>query len=388
MIRIGNILRKVTAHPRPRLHHHKAVVGGQGRGASVLIMLVLWLGATSAALAQGANQSLPMKVHEIYDLKIPLPVDWKISKNLSDSTQTKSGSVLAVDYSKRLTYPRNIEIKVIPESVDANRYYMQKMQSSLRQKFSASYRSLSGYETVHAEITEVSNVKSMLLFSHFNLAGSDMTHVHLIVPRSDYYYLITYSDFRNRLKSSSDESFEMFWSMAGELSVADQTIFSAVVEQKSAFALIVLATTALLVLLAGLFVFLKSLARAQPKPAVLDLDMDEVESFKVPAPRPAKPPARRRRKKPARPRPPAKPSVARPSSALARNVETLQGAHEVEEEDDILDFKEFSMTQDLGAASGTEELDGTLINQLDFIETKLDKPESPNQPKKKTKQAS
>lgn len=349
-------------------------------------MLVLWLGASAVVLAQAANQSLPMTVHEIYDLKIPLPVDWKISKNLSDSTQTKSGSVLAVDYSKQLTYPRNIEIKVIPESIVANSYYMQKMQSSLRQKFSASYRTLSDYETVHAEITEVSNVKSMLLFSHFSLSGSDMTHVHLVVPRSDYYYLITYSDFRSRLKSSSDESFEMFWSMAGELSVANQTIFSAVVEQKSAFALIVLATMALLVLLAGLFVFLKKLARVPAKSSVLDID--DLDGFKVPAPRTAGPPAGRRRKKPVRPRPAAKPpSPRRPSSALARNVKTLQGAHEPEE-DDILDFKEFSMTQDLGAASGTEELDGTLINQLDFIETNIDKSEPQTKLAKKTKQAS
>ena len=323
-----------------------------------------------------------MKVHEIYDLKIPIPVGWKISKNLSEDPELKSGSVLAVDYSKQLNYPRNIEIKVIPDSVVANSYYTEKITKSLLQKFSASYRGLSDYETVHSEFRYISDVKSILLFSHFRLSGSEMSHLHLILPRSGYYYLITYTDFKARLKSSADESFEVFWSMAEEISVPSQTFFSTVVQQKSAFALMVLATVALIILLGFIVVWLKKLARIQPPPLVLDeISDEEVDSGD-----------RVNQRKPiladqASAQVRAKTSLARqPQPEKSRSAQSTEyrGHPAVspagikdssqEEDEDILDFKEFFMTQDLGAMGGEgSELEGTLMDQLDFQVSPVDK---------------
>lgn len=323
------------------------------------VWLIIFLGLSAFAESSHAvNQSLPMSTHQIYDLSIPIPVHWKVSRDLSDDESVKSGSFLAIDHSKSLNYPRNIEIKVIGESVSANHYYAEKISKALHQKFLGSYRGLDEYNTVHSEVTKISNVKSILLFSHFWLSGSEMSHVHLVVPRSEYYYLITYTDFKSRLSSSSDESFEVFWSIAENISLPSESFFSTVVQQESAFALMVFASLALLVLLGVLFHLLKNLARLSPHPTENHLDMDDFQRMK-----PSSLSKSRSKKRSS--------SSQKPSMAMKpRSVSLIGQTHD---EPDVLDFKEFSMTQDLGSLNEIEHgFDATLMDQLD-IATRIDK---------------
>ena len=326
------------------------------------VLSLLMAGYAYGKTYQTVNLSTPMKAHNIYDLSISLPTHWQVSKNLSDDPSVKEGAVRAVDYSKNLNYPRNIEIKVMGESISANHFYSQKIAHVLKRKFMASYRSLTNYETVHTDIVDVAGRKAIMLISHFRYNGSDMAHVHLAIPNSGHYFLVTYSDLRSLLSHNSDPSFELFWNIAEQISLPSHHFLSGVMNDGSAFAVMVVASLSLLILLAVIVMLLKNISTIQV--ASPEVDIDEASQHSIgPAESPLiKPPVTHDKAVSLR----TKLGFGDAKDVTKKVAITSTKTSTATDDGEYLDFKEFAITQDIEAyEEDAAELDGTLIDKLD-----------------------
>ena len=316
---------------------------------------------------QTVNLSTPMKSHNIYDLTISLPTHWQVSKNLSDDPSVKEGAVRAVDYSKNLNYPRNIEIKVMSESISANHFYSQKISHVLKRKFMASYRSLTNYETVHTDIVDVAGRKAIMLISHFRYDGSDMAHVHLAIPNSGHYFLVTYSDLRSLLSHNSDQSFELFWNIAEQISLPSHHFLAGVMNDGSAFAVMVVASLLLLILFGVIVMLLKNISTIQVASPEVDIDEASQHSIgpSVPVDSPLiKPPVAVAHDKAVSLR--TKLGFGDTKDVTKKVAIPVTKTSTATDDGEYLDFKEFAITQDIEAyEEDAAELDGTLIDKLD-----------------------
>jgi len=179
--------------------------------------------------AHNLTLSEPYKEHQIYELAVKIPASWKIDESFQDDDRLKQGSLMAIDLSKDLDYPRNLEIRVIPENIHADSNGREHLQKYLKMKFVGGHRGIKQYKTDGAEFIKVGPEKSedaLLLFSSFLLGDSKMSHIHLAIPRNGYYFLFIYTDIKSRVADNSSESFDVFWNIVSHIQLPQRSIWS------------------------------------------------------------------------------------------------------------------------------------------------------------------
>lgn len=169
------------------------------------------------------------KPYKIYDLTMHIPASWKVESSFTqeNDNQTKGGSLRALDLSRSLSYPRNIELRVISEQIYADHTSTQLLQKTIQRNFSASNRQIQNYQFNGSRYIKVAKTEdATLLFSTFRISDQEYGHIHLAIPRHNYYYLFTYTDLNALISQNTDESFEMFWNIISQLELPERSIFS------------------------------------------------------------------------------------------------------------------------------------------------------------------
>ena len=195
-----------------------------------LLGIGLWftLNPSSLGAAPGENLILkePSKPHKIYDMTLHLPQSWKVDKQFNENPGIKYGSLMAVDQNKTLTYPRNLEVRVIDETIYADSHSEEKLKTFIPRKFSKAHRGIQNYKIEGSEIVKVGGTEeAILLFSSFRLAEDDMSHIHVALPRKGYYFLLTYTDIKSLVHTTS-ESYEVFWNILQQIEMPSSSLFT------------------------------------------------------------------------------------------------------------------------------------------------------------------
>ena len=205
------------------------------------------------------NLSYEPKTHKIYDLKIDIPKSWKIQSGFDHNTDQRKGALLAVDDNKKLTYPRNIEVKVIPDSLYINTGAIKDLKEFIKRRVLSSHRGLSVYNYDQSDTIKLNDrINAIIIYASFSLNDSELRRIHLAIPYGRYYFLITYTDLRALLVSNESPSFEVFWSVVSSIDLPKRAVFAGNIQSIIVLLSIFIAIVMLIILIVTLSRFIAS----------------------------------------------------------------------------------------------------------------------------------
>ena len=173
------------------------------------------------------NLSHSMKTYSVYDLQVDLPTNWKVESGFDQKSAQRKGSLLAIDNSKQLNYPRNLEIKVIPERLYINSSSIDDLKDYIKTRMKSSYRGLKDFYYDESRSIKINNkFNTIMIFASFRLNDSEFTRIHLAIPYGRYYFLLIYTDLTGMLTNADSESFEIFWNVVESINLPKKTFFT------------------------------------------------------------------------------------------------------------------------------------------------------------------
>lgn len=271
-----------------------------------LFILYAALHTTAAWPSDELVLKQPVKAHQIYEMTLYIPQSWKVDSEFSERSSVKHGSLMAVDQARHLSYPRNLEVRIIPEIIYADPTSRDHLKAFLPRKFSKAHRGIRNYKIDGTEIIKIAGTEdAILLFSSYRLAEDDMSHVHVAIPRRDYYFLLTYTDIKD-LVGTSSESYQTFWNIIQQIKLPARSVFA---KRTSGLVIVIIALVALLFL----FLSLSYMRKRRSMQALIDLGL-------MPTTKPTPTPSHPKKPAPKRAAPAATAADLLPSESLASEL--------------------------------------------------------------------
>lgn len=200
--------------------------------------------------AGGGVLSEPMRYHKAHDLSLPIPQSWKVDSEINELGETPRGSLMAVDQSKQLSYPRNLGLRIIDKKIYGDRSSAKKLKKYLPIKFNRSHRGIKNYKIQDSQIIKLSNGDdAILMFGSYRLGDKEMSHIHVAIPRATFYYLLTYTDMHS-LISTSSPSYVLFWNILQQIQLPPSSILTT--NRASSLIIVMIALGATLIILLSL----------------------------------------------------------------------------------------------------------------------------------------